>query len=187
MIDLYRMALYFGVDAFEDEERMELLSSYALEYIERETHRPFRSPAEVTEILPGTGNNRLWLTQPVIGPSEEYPMTIERYRNTSTPTEISEFTVRGRSVLTVNGGHWDRASDYHVTYYGGFTQLPLDIEREVFDLVRWRLGNLDDASAGMKSESIGDYSYTRGAVEEGGFPWLPRLNATINRWKDEPV
>jgi hypothetical protein len=179
-IDRTRLITYVQPEDTND-LRLDLLAEYALAFLQAETHRYFGSPEERTEYVPGSGTVRLWLSDTPTG-----EVTVEESRAGDAGTVVTDYAVRGRSLLRSAGRQWDRRYDYGCTYTAGYVTLPSDLEQAVFDLVKWKYDDLRRGS-GLQSESLGDYSYTRGEVDGSGVSWIPAMNATIQRWKRNPL
>ncbi len=176
-----RLALYIGATD-PNEPILTLLADYALEFLNRETHRYFGSPVEREEYLQGSGTHRLFLADAPIGD----PVVKEYWQGAEEDT-VTDFATRGRLLTRLEGKQWGRRYDYEITYTAGFHILPADVEQAVFDLVRWKYQALNSTTPGMVSEKLGDYSYTRGEVDGSGSSWVPMLNATINAYKRNPI
>jgi hypothetical protein len=191
VIDIVRMKLYLGIEDTERDDLITLLGDYALEFLERETHRRFGAVEDTVEFRDGSGTSRLWLREPPLGPDSEHTIVVAGRRGAGDWEEVdpAAYEVRGRALIRRDGRQWMRRDEYRIEYARGYEALPLDIEREVFDLVRWKLTDLAERQSGVISEKIGDYSYTLGDVNAvgAGNPWVARLNGTIMRWQDNPL
>jgi len=163
-------------DTTWDTELGELLGR-TVDFIQRELDWYFGAPRAAVEVLNGPGLRGLWLRQYIVGTT----LTVqERYGVgdtwTAVPVADYEFEAGGRGIFNVaNWTHGFR--NYRVSYSEGFATWPGDAEQLVLDLVasRWK-GRENDGA--MKSETIGDYSYTRADLEE-----MPGWGAVWAHWK----
>lgn len=166
----------------------------ALAFIEEQTgQRYFREVEEFSEYICGSGTRNLMLRHTPVGMlgsggETEHFMTVEARAypgGTAAVLTTDHFDVRagGREAwLTRFGGNvWTEGYEYHVTYLRGYEVdgLPPDIEGLVLDLIAAKLGAA--GTEGMKSETIGGYSYTRfGASDLEG---IGGGMDTINAWR----
>jgi hypothetical protein len=149
-----------GIDAL-----LTALEARAVEIIERETGRYFRTETPLTEVMRGDGSDKLWLS--------ERPATITSVEERSRPGDSwtaiasgyeieTETKLPTPSTLRRTGSLvWKRGYDYRVIYPFGYTAgaEPGDIRQAVIDVVDMLYH--DRARKGLRSETIGDYSYTR--------------------------
>jgi hypothetical protein len=174
------LAQYCGIDDPNDAQMLQL-AHFALAYLTGETHRYFGLPSERVSYLVGSGTNRLWLDDTPI----ETPAVLESFGG-DPGVAVTDFVVRGRALVRSGSRQWGRRYEYVVSYEAGYATLPEDIEAAVYDLVRWKLEYLKKAP-GLGAEKLGDYGYTRTDVDGSGASWVPAMNATIQRWKRNPI
>jgi hypothetical protein len=187
LFDVERYELYTGADLL-DVPRAELLYAQAIAFLEGETHRYFGTVEPTEEYIPsGTGTVRLFLKEPPVlvssGPLESDVDVAER-RFGGDWEDVADYEVRGRSLVRLNGRQWDRRAEYRVRYFRGYDELPEDVEREVFELLRYALTDLA-RTAGVTEERIGDYSYKLADIKDQ--PWAGRMSRMIRRWEDNPA
>ena len=179
-LDAARFELYTGT---APTARDDLLYEQAIAFLEGETTRYFGDPLEVTEYKRGSGSTRLWLKEP---PADD-PAPVVSVRAVAGEWETVDadlYEVRGRVLIRTDGAQWRRAHDHRVVYTRGYETLPVDVEQAVFDLIRWKVQDLE-GDPRLKSERIGDYQYTLADVNES--PWAAKVNRVIMRWKDNPA
>jgi len=156
---------------------LEGLINRTIDAIQRELDWYFCTPRPAVEVLNGSGLRALWLRQYIVGAT----LTVEeRYGVgdawTVVPVADYEFEAGGRGLFSVaNWTHGFR--NYRVSYSEGFLTMPGDVEQLILDLVvsRW---NSRETDSGLRSETIGDYSYTRADLEE-----MPGWGAVWAHWK----
>lgn len=175
-----RLALYIGAESPTD-AKMLMIAEQAVAFLTRETHRYWGTPENRTEYLPGSGTHRLWLADEPLG-----AVVVKKYWQGVEEEVITDVVARGRLLTRTGGKTFQRRYEWEISYDAGYHILPADVEQAVFDLVRWKYESLK-ATPGMVSESLGDYSYTRGEVDGSGASWVPHLNATINAYRRNPI
>jgi hypothetical protein len=146
-----------GTLSFYEEAVPSVLIPPAIRFLEQETGRYFGPPKAFEEVCRGSGTTRLWLKE---RPIDEY-VTVER-RAVGGDWELVQegWEVRGRALVRTDHHQWGRRFDFRVTYEAGYGSLPPDVEQAVADLVHARIGDAE-RDPGLKSESLGDYSWTR--------------------------
>lgn len=166
----------------------------ALAFIETYTGRYFGETSGTEEIVPGTGTRSLWLTDLPVSedsPADEIPSVVEHENPGDAGTTIladddNGFTLRTKGVearlVRKGGGVWTRGYEYAVAYTRGYEvdAGPADIEQVVIDLIGLRL-NTGGERAGLRSETIGGYSYTR--FGDGDLDALPGAQSTLDAWR----
>lgn len=157
----------------------------AEDLVERQTGgRFFGKKAAHTDYLSGNGSRHLRLSEAVTG---NVTLVNEREYPGGTPTEITdtEYAVRPSGTTSVlvrlGGDRWISGMEYEVTYERGYApdSGPKDVEQLVIDLVGLKLKMR--GKDGMRSESIGGYSYT--VFGEGDFDAIPGAWDTIKAWR----
>lgn len=162
------------------------MEARAVEFIGRQAGRYFGASDEITEYLSGSGNRILRLPEPLTT-DEAVTLVEERAYPGGTATEIPDdgFQVRPSDTSTIlvrtGGNVWTCGMEYAVTYTRGYEtdQGPKDIEQLIVDLIALRL--TFRGREGLRSESIGDYSYTR--FGEGDLDSIDGAWATIGVWR----
>lgn len=179
------------LDGATDADTAELveLEKNAVAFIGTQTRRYFGPIEEYAEVLKGTGTQNLWLTDIAVDqiPADYYDAlvvsVVERRYAGNEGTPVLDFEVRVQDgearLVRTNGAVWTKDFEYTVTYWRGYApgDEPADIRQLVLDLVttRWNLRDLE----GLKSESIGGYSYTRFEVGDLDI----EQQATIKAWR----
>lgn len=161
------------LDGATDADTAEIveLEQNAVAFVQTQTRRYFGPPKQTTEVVKGKGTSNLWLRHIAIDevPADYYNevvvSVVERQYAGNDGTAITDFQVRVEDgevrLVRLNGGVWTYGYEYTVTYWHGYPagEEPGDIRQLVVDLVksRWNMRELE----GLRSESIGGYSYTR--------------------------
>ena len=136
----------------------------------------------VTEVLDGTGSPRLYLSYPIAAiTSISLGYAADEALNVSDPAAVA-YAVGSRVVVRTDGGGFGKARQprYVHVVYDHMGNVPVDAKLPIMEVVasiyRGR------GSEGMKSETIGDYSYTRGdlqSVSDSNMLW--QLSVAVNR------
>lgn len=185
------LVAYLGIDP-DDTDAVALAVDFAdrmLAWVENQTQRYFREPKEFVERLSGDGTTALWIREMPVMDGESVPEPV-------------------LSVEVRKGGMWDLVSeddydliDYlpvgphlleHVTrwpigrrnirviYESGYDRLPGDIEQLILEVTGHTYR--ERGKEGLRSESIGGYSYTR-ADAGGEDEFRDRWKSTIEIWR----
>lgn len=177
MYDLASVKAWLGLPAAADpilDPQIQALMDRALDAVQRELDWYFGTSRSAMEVLDGTGNRTLWLRQPPLGGvvvSDRTGVGIGWAVVDAGDYENSE-----RALFGV--GNWTRGlQNYRVVYDEGFIIMPGDIEQLLLDIVNAKWSGRD-VNPGMKSEKIGDYSYTRGDLEDSAH-W----GSVVMRWR----
>lgn len=159
---------------------LEGLIARAIDAVQLELDWYFCAPRSTEEILDGTGNRALWLRQPPVGDVVVSSRTT--VGGSWSVVVATEYELGGGGLMVGRGlfnvGNWTLGfRNYRVAYDEGFEVMPGDIEQLLIDIVsaKWKGRNTNPA---MKSEKIGDYSYTRGDLEDSA-----RWGAVVARWR----
>ena len=165
----------------------------AVAFVEQQTGRYFGTPEQVTEYLQGYGSRWLRLNDEaqVFDSDDEVDAVEERCvpGGDVTLLGLTDFAVRPSSTTSVlvrlGGPGWRINYEYAVTYTRGFVvdEGPADIEQLLIDLIALRLGLR--GREGLRSESIGGYSYTR--FGEGDLDSIDGAWPTIRAWRHPVV
>lgn len=189
MISIAKLQRSLPAAVGEDETMLSEMITRAQAFIEVQTRRYFGLVSNVTEYLSGNGSRHLRLAEPVV--PDEYDVAIdlveERDYPGGTATEITdtEYATRdggNTSYLVRLGGYvWTTGKEYAVTYDRGYPtdEGPPDIEQLVIDLIALRLKFR--GLEGMRSETIGGYSYTR--FGDGDLDSIDGAWTTIKAWR----
>jgi hypothetical protein len=153
---------------------IETLVDEARAAIEKEVDWYFGPPRETEELLGGNGGLVLFLRQPPVGGVVQ----IASRAGLSQPwvnVPTSSFDVAKRRVF--HGSGWNCGyRNLRVRYQEGFEVIPGDVKALIKEMVatRWR-----SKGGAFLSETIGDYSYTRGDVTQHSTLW----KTVVNNWK----
>lgn len=169
------------------------LEARAVDILQKELDRYFGSEKTHTEIIEGDGTRRLWLNE---APSSLTSIE-ERYRPGDSWTAIAENDSDGwelrapkssagvAAVHRKNGHTWRFGYEYRVVYTFGYAagSEPPDVRQAVLDLVALKFA--ERGRAGLRSESIGDYSYTTLADSMGrrDLHSIPGWSEVRRRWR----
>jgi len=156
------------------------LRDRAVAFVARQTDRYFGPPVEWTDIVRGTGTTTLVLPEQA---SDDHPIHV-----TEEGVAFTGFTVRHRDTVSVlaRADRWTLGVEYAVTYTRGYVEDagPFDIEQLVVALVGLWAGQI--GSAGLSSETMGGYSYSRPAIHafaDGDMRSIPGAVRTLEAWK----
>jgi hypothetical protein len=187
MIGIARLRGLVGVEGTDDDAVLSDLLAQAIETVEGECGRYFREPQEVEHVLVGYGvrDSALLPDAPVAG--DTITVTEQEYPG-ATPTALAEgvdydVRVNGRFACLArrDRGVWKRGWEYVVVYTRGFDfdALPRDVESVIVSMIARRYASI--GSAGLRSETIGGYSYTRAG--DGGMDEVEGLRELRDRWR----
>jgi len=195
---------YAGISGSTYDSRLATLVSAAEAFVARYCGRTFES-ATYTHTFDGSGNDTLQLRAwPVTsitsvteiyidGTTEAYDSDTYRFDSASgvlsrvftgkgrwLGVPASEFTRWGSTEYQRFGSGYVFPQGYQnirVVYVGGYATIPDDLKLLVWKIVDvWFKGSGQDHS--MQSESIGDYSYTKGSE-----PWPMDIQIMLDGWK----
>lgn len=161
-LDVLKRAL--DIEATDDsfDQILVDLESRAAAYVERMTGRRWSAPTDIVKVIQGRGSRTLWLPGR-IATDPQVIVVRERaiYGGVWEVLDADEYEVRdGESLVRLDGAPWSKLAEYELSFSDGYPigDAPQDIQDLVIDLVSIAYsGFIDD---GVKSESIGDYSYT---------------------------
>ena len=164
------------------------MESRAVAFLQTATSRYLGPVEALTEFLRGNGTDYLVLGD-VAWPTdlEDYLAVSERTRPGAVATELDATAFelrsmqRGSVLARLDELGWQWGWEYAVTYRRGYATDagPREIEQIVIDLVALRVSLL--GHMGMRSESIGGYSYTR--FGEGDLDSLDGAREVIAAWR----
>lgn len=171
------------------------LERAAVAYVQTQTGRYFGPRQEHTEIVRGTGTCDLYL----IGWAQDANLE-DAYFDTELLVEERQYAGDAYTVLTdydvrVLPGetklvrhqnvYWTRGYEYQVTYLRGYAEgeEPADIRKIVLTLIRNAWNVIE--TGGMRSETIGGYSYTFGAADLHDLTQSDR--ETLDAWRRQII
>lgn len=183
MYDLANVKAWLNVTDAAHDAQITALMERALYAVQHELDWYFGTSRAVSEILDGTGNRALWLRQPPLDGVTVYSRSgVGAAWSLVAATEYelggygSANIITGRGLFNV--GNWTRGlQNYRADYNEGFAVIPGDIEQLLLDIVSSTWNNRG-SDPRLKSERIGDYSYTRGDLEESAY-W----GSVSGRWR----
>lgn len=162
MISIAELKAELGLmDTTEHDVRLADLEASAVAFVEQQSGVYFGPVASRIEHHDGTGGVALFLDRsPISG-----TVVVQRRTDaiaTAEAVATGEYAVRGRKLVMPGGWGY---SEYEITFNEGYAPgaEPEDIRGAVRELVK-----LAFKRNGMKSETIGGYSYTLGDAEELG-------------------
>lgn len=155
--------LDLGTLSADDEAALEALIERLSEAIERDLDWYFGPARDASEVLDGTGTSKLFLRQP---PVDEDAVEVY-YRSgvggTYSLVDASKYEVEGRGLYA--DGRWARGKrNFRADYQEGFAEVPGEVVQLLLELVGNAWGSRDVSAVGIVSESIGDYSYSKGVL-----------------------
>lgn len=164
----------------------------AVEIIQSETDRYFGTPIEHVEQLEGDGSDKLYLRERPFPEAESVEGTVVEYRAETgdawVAMDASDWELEyprpiwlGAVLRRAGGDVWEDGYQYRVTYTFGYEagEEPGDVRQAVIDLVAFKYH--ERGREGLRSETIGDYSYTR--VNAADIQSLPETADTVQRWR----
>jgi hypothetical protein len=198
MIALTDLEVFLGVDAGEKSTLLVELEDAAVNWFTEQTDRYWGAEAETTVLLEGNGRRELYL--PEVPDSIDNITVLERAYPGDTETEITAADTDGFELrdmhLSRKGGYvWSRGYEYLVTFTRGYEQVdpgppadilaPAAVRQAIKQIVAfWYMeGSPADGASQKTSETMGNYSYTRGALftnREAMLNGIPGLRETIN-------
>lgn len=174
MLTLDEVKDWLEITDSADDDRLEALMNRAIEAVQRELDWYFGEPRATSETLDGTGRASLYLRQP---PADGEVAVYERTGPTYSweVLETTEYENDGRGLH--HRSQWTRGHrNYRADYLEGFDSPPGDVQQLTLDLIdaKWNA----DGHTGIRSESLGRYSYTLADLQE-----LPQWATVRNNWK----
>lgn len=182
IVPLEEIKVALGIEPGDDSEDVLLrqLESYAAAYVESQTERRWRAPAEKVEYQFGNSQRTLFLEGYV---EAAVPVITIREGGPGAWTPFTDFEFRKPNKLVRSDGYgWHPGIEYEITYQDGWTVAPPDIRNLVLDLmtIAWNASDSGEEAA-IKSETIGDYSYTLESVSSGASSLSSASVDTLNR------
>lgn len=169
------------------------LEARAVDIVEQETERYFGASTTRTEYLKGDDTNVLRLRErPATVTSLEYRMYVGDAWTAIVGADADGWELRlpasetaGGVLLRKAGLCWSSCYEFKATYTFGYTAgaEPGEIRQAVIDLVSFKYN--ERGREGLRSETIGDYSYTTLVDTMGKRDLLqvPGLMRTLARWR----
>ena len=204
MIALSDLKEWLGVTVSTYDTMLTALEARAVAFVEKQTGRYFGAVEAIEWELRGDGSEKLWLPESPVktdGTAAAVADLVVVYRGwpgddetTLTHSDDDGFLLRSsqrgrfpRWWLHRKGGElWWCGYEYDVTTKRGYATSgePGDIRQLVLDLcaLKW---NLRD-KAGLESETVGGYSYTRSDFDENDLTAIVGALATIEAWRPGP-
>lgn len=187
IVPLDELKLALGLDPLDTSEDLLLtmLENQAATFVETQTGRKWSAPADRTEFVKGLGVDTLYLGGHVAGDPAAIVSVRRRGRNSRDfdLVDVEDYILRGDTLVSTAGA-WSHLYEYEVIYSDGYELgfAPADIRALVIDLVGVSYGALGEE--GIKSESIGDYSYTLdSSVAAAAASISATSDATMNRYR----
>jgi hypothetical protein len=206
-LDALKLAIGIPLSDTSQDEHLAQLIEYAATVVEGETQCRFGLPAEQVEFqqrVPAEGP--LYLLGHIDDSPEANTATSEitpstsllisrrmRYTRDSWTmlVEGTDWERRGDQVefLSMDGWWWGCLNEFRLSYLDGYENAPADIKQVIVEIASNQYfidANMAGGAAGIKSETLGDFSYAKdltvqgsgGAMKYSQFAW-----ATINRYK----
>ncbi len=186
-LDDLKRALQIPETDTSDDQFLIDLEARASAWVNEQTERRWNPPASKKEIVQPKGGSRFLRLNGHIDDVDGTVALRRRaiYGGSWETVEDSEFEREGDKLVSL-AGYWTRGFDYEATYLDGWTIAPEDIQDLVIDLVSIAYFSIGDE--GVKSETIGDYSYTLDtAVTAAGQTLTDVSTATLNRRRQRHV
>lgn len=145
----------------EDDELLATLEQQAVAEVELATGNFYGAPAQFIDRIIGDGTTQLVLPK--------YPVTavasvMQSYLTdvVPAPVAVTDFVIRSPHLVRTGGAVWTRDAEFQATYTAGIAGADVNpmIRRAVFDLVAYSYA-AHGVTEEFKSETIGQYSYTR--------------------------
>jgi len=150
---------------------IESVINRASEFIENYCHRVFTSTFATfteTEYYDGTGSQFLLLRAfPVTSVTSVKEWETSTNAATTTYTEHTDYTVfLDEGIIYRSSGWARRRKGWQVVYVAGYATIPEDLKGACLEIAKLYWAMRD--KRGLKSESIGDYSYTTDGLVSSG-------------------
>lgn len=200
-LDELKAGIGIELSDVSEDENLVALEGQAAAWAEEKLERRFHAPAERIDYVKGTGTTTLFLW----GNVEDADTLVVAERSRSgggwedlendedDPTFEIRRSTRVQKLERIDGSVWSRGMEYRVTWDDGYTVAPKDIKALIIEAVKLQrdallAGSAAAAEGVIKSETIGDYSYTldlsAAAVALNSSSLSADIQAdTINRWR----
>lgn len=194
MISTTDLRVWLGIDAGDTtyDKILGDLEPRAVALLQRESGRYFGAVASTTEYLAGRGTPDLWLAEVPVGDPAIPATVIQRSGPGARETTITAVDDDGYVLRTSDrearlvrksGYVWTEGQEFEVTYDRGYAagSEPGDVLQAVIDIVTRTFKRR--GSEGLKSESIGGYSYT--VLDDDGSELVisPFTQSVIRNWR----
>jgi len=204
MILIDDLETFLGIADGTDTALLIAIEEEAVAWFEKQTGRFFGAEEAVTEIVLGGGESDLYLTEE---PGGTVSVIEQAYfgatQETITAANDDGWEVRDQHLARKGGYVWQLGYEYLVTYTRGYTEdaaavadvspadidAPADVQRAIKGIISFWYNGGDPASGTSQktSETMGNYSYTRGAMfsnAEAMLNAVPGLRETLGNWED---
>lgn len=150
----------------------------AVAFLEQQTGRYFGEVASTTVYMSGNGTRTLWLPE---DPESSPAVVVEEETSFNVWTVVADTNYVVRDYRLIHESGWTEGfENYRVTFSRGYTAgaEPETIRQAVLDLVALKYNAR--GNEGVRSESLGSYSYSAGDVA-----LVPGLDETIEycKWR----
>lgn len=177
MITLATLKAHLGITTSADDAVLTALEQAAVEFVQNFTGRYFGPPDETTEIFDGVYPSRALYPLEVPFGTPAPVLESRNSDNTWTAIDPVDYELIGSGFYPLSDFPTG-TRNIRITYTRGYEagEEPADIRAAVINIV----GAMYSArgSGGMKSETIGGYSYTRGVLEDD-----PVLYQSLSSWQ----
>lgn len=120
-VDELKAELNIEADEDTDDELIAQLEREAVAIAQNRTGLYLGAPASLVVVLPGSGTNRLWLSQEPIGAAAVLELPSVGHAGTAiVEADDNGFVVRGAQLLRKNGHVWTKGYEYQVTLTQGW-------------------------------------------------------------------
>jgi gp6-like head-tail connector protein len=173
-------------DTTEDDNLTRLILA-ATEWVQGQTHRRFDTPILTTEYKSGHGHRILYLAGHIDdsaaadNPSETLDPTssvhvyrrpiLEGFRDWEELIEGEDWERREDALVFIRAWQvWPLEDELKITYMDGYAQAPEDVKALILELAMNQYlldAESSSGSAGITSESLGDFSYSVGTSAAG--------------------
>lgn len=187
-LETLKRALGLDPDDESEDELLTDLEARAAAWVEEQTERRWQAPETRTEVIEPKGRSRFLRLNGHVDDPDEVVALRRRAINGGEWEDVdadlddpadAEFERRG-DLLVHRNGMVPRGFEYEATYENGWGTAPLDIQDLVIDLIGIAYSGLGEE--GVKSESLGDYSYTLDTAVTAAQSSLSDTSAaTLNR------
>jgi hypothetical protein len=181
MVDLDVIKAYLGITVDDYDDALTELRDRLVAVIERKLDWYFGPPRDAVEILNGPGRTTLYLRQPPVGGVVTVYTRAWAGGDVWLILDPVEYEVLGRKLI--HRSWWPYGyRNIKVEYQEGFDDPPGDIVQLLLDLMQ-QFVVVGAAAGDVKSERIGDYSYTIGDGASANVTGSSFWTDVWNNWK----
>lgn len=171
---------FLGITGTDQDALITRLLDAATQYLETQTGRTL-AQTTLTEYYDGDGDRTLFVASP--------PASFENY-GVDTYLKIDDVQIdedafvvhSGEGRIVLDSAVFSRGDkNVEVKYKGGFATVPADLVQATIELAGAMLKR--GRSAGVKSESIGDYSVTYSDVNAAGGGLSPTIDSVVSHYR----